>query len=115
MTEIFYDDDMLRVAGKLHASSIEWFPKVYTRSQIDRMVHVVLGISGESGELANVMKKINRERATFDEDAYHDLVLEAADILIYVLLFFSLIGADPMEAIIEKHNHNIGRFGGTGV
>ncbi len=60
-------------------------------------------VAGETGELANVVKKVRRGDFTIDE-AHTMLADEAADIVIYLDIFCANAGINLSEAIVNKFN-----------
>ena len=60
-------------------------------------------VSGETGELANVVKKIRRGDFTIDE-ARQSLADEAADIVTYLDIFCNNAGINLGKAVMEKFN-----------
>lgn len=96
-----------RLAEKAIQDSKLWFPK--TASNLS---HHVLGMCGETGELANLVKKI--ERGSLDPaqaTVRHQLVMENTDVLIYNLCVFGLLRADPLRAYNAVRAQNVQRFG----
>ena len=92
--------------------SRRWFPWLY-ETQRSALVHMTLGLAGESGELANLVKKANRdgtiESLTIDQaDAMAE---EATDVLIYTLLFMHAVGRLPGPWLRIKRARNEERFG----
>ena len=60
-------------------------------------------VAGETGELANFIKKVRRGDFTIDE-ARRDIAFEAADIVIYLDILCANAGIDLQEAIMTKFN-----------
>lgn len=112
MRPLHPNDDLGILANKIHEASAEWFPQIYKREDYEQIIHATLGVIGEAGELANVVKKANRSGWTDELNQW--AITEAADILIYVLLLFELLEADPFAAIEEKHAMNALRFSSNG-
>lgn len=104
---------MFEVSEMLLAASQRWFPQIYNRPPFDQLIHMVLGVTGEAGELANVVKKINRNRNETTEEMVEWLLTETADVMVYCLLIFALYDVDPMQIIAAKHQQNELRFGDT--
>lgn len=83
-----------------------WFP-----GEVQTLSHHTLALCGEVGELANLVKKI--DRGSLDSNSaivQHDLQSESADVLIYLLNIFGLLDIDPLKAYIEKRTFNDKRF-----
>lgn len=83
-----------------------WFP-----GQSQTLMHHTLALCGEVGELANIVKKIDRGSLTLESElVQHDLESESADVLIYLLNVFGLIKVDPLKAYTAKRVFNDKRF-----
>lgn len=92
--------------------SRRWFPWLY-ETQRSALIHMTLGLAGEAGELANLVKKANRdgsiESLTIDQaDAMAE---EATDVMIYALLFMHAVGRLPGPWLRIKRARNEERFG----
>lgn len=75
------------------------------------LVHHALALCGETGELANVIKKIDRGSLDIaTESAKIQLEGEATDVLIYLLNIFGILGIDPLRAYFKKREFNNERF-----
>ena len=103
-------DRLHELADKILQASQEWFPDIYTRDTLACLIHATLGVTGEAGELANYIKKINR-KGELDEHLLGAAIFEAADTIIYCLLFLAMLDVDPYDVIAEKHGMNELRFG----
>jgi NTP pyrophosphatase (non-canonical NTP hydrolase) len=84
--------------------SINWFPRAY-----EDPVHLVLGLCGEAGELANVVKKVHRGDATWDEQ-WDKFESEMADVLTYLLSIAASTGMDLEKVFNDKRLVNLERF-----
>jgi NTP pyrophosphatase (non-canonical NTP hydrolase) len=74
-------------------------------------MHHSLALCGEAGEIANIVKKIDRGSLNIgDEIVLHDLEGETADVLIYLLNIFGLLQVDPLKAYVAKRTFNDKRF-----
>lgn len=83
-----------------------WFP-----GQSQTLMHHTLALCGEVGELANIVKKIDRGSLTLESEIVrHDLESETADVLIYLLNVFGLLEVDPLKAYMTKRTFNDKRF-----
>lgn len=98
-----------------------WFP-----NNVEDLRHMILGLVGEAGEVANLMKKLDRGDFDLDELAplgrgnvnlsYRGLIAEeVVDVLIYALNIWNALGVDPDKILKAKNEYNEWRFGGTGV
>lgn len=79
----------------LHRSE-HWFPG----SHIDRLTvrnHLVLGLVGEAGEIANAWKKLARDG--FTEERWLHLHDEIIDTLIYLAMLGEELGVEWEEAL----------------
>lgn len=93
--------------------SKRWFPELYERLPRELVNHMTLGLAGEVGEAANIVKKLNRGvisgmAATAMEDLLRD---ELADVLIYLLLLAHATGTDLEDSVRAKQQTNEQRFG----
>jgi NTP pyrophosphatase (non-canonical NTP hydrolase) len=93
--------------------SHNWFPGVMGKDKIEDLKHHVLSLCGESGELANLVKKVDRGSLDFDAEVTQlDLADELTDVLIYVLNVAAILDVDLLQKYIAKRRRNIERFGG---
>jgi NTP pyrophosphatase (non-canonical NTP hydrolase) len=71
----------------------------------------LIGMSGETGELLNKLKKIKRGDFPLDKE---DVAEEVADVITYAFLLLSELGVDPEKAIMgkfEKVNQRLAKGG----
>lgn len=93
-----------------------WFPNA-----VGDLRHMALGLAGEAGEVANIVKKIDRGDFKWDDPMYSDATVresladEVTDVLVYVLNLYKIIGLDPDELLKSKTEYNRQRFGGRNV
>lgn len=73
-------------------------------------MHHFLGIVGETGEVAELIKKVQRGSKKF-ADVAPELEMELTDILIYLLGVAGILGFDLEEAYNVKREINVTRFG----
>lgn len=92
-------------AQQMIADSTEWFGK---ESAID-IIEKVLGLNGEAGEAADVIKKFLRGSLTWEE-AGPLFAEELVDVIIYVVICAKLINFDIVDGYIEKRQFNKERF-----
>ena len=112
---------LAELAAQQHKQSWRWFPNI-----AGDLKHHVLGLAGEVGEVANLVKKWDRgdfelgdsiqvERpyeTQFDEQTYREVIgEEVIDVLIYVLNICAVLGIDPDEILEMKNELNESRFG----
>ncbi len=62
--------------------------------------YYVVALAGESGEIANHLKKILRGDHELDAD---ELAEEAADAVTYGFLLLSTLGVDPEKVLLDKY------------
>jgi NTP pyrophosphatase (non-canonical NTP hydrolase) len=87
--------------------SKRWFPDV-----APSLPHHVLSLAGEVGELANLVKKIERGSLSFkDAKVRFDVAMEVTDVYIYLLNTAALLNIDLEQAYAVKRAENIRRFG----
>lgn len=71
----------------------------------EHLLHAALGIAGEAGEVADLIKKQQFTKNRASENFEEELLLELGDVLYYLDRLAQLHGyslADVMEANIEK-------------
>lgn len=90
--------------------SVAWFPQV-----VGDLYHHALSMSGEMGELCNVIKKVQRGDFGFDEPdpkcpGLTKIESEAADVFIYLMNFCGDMGVDLAKSYNLKRRHNAERF-----
>jgi NTP pyrophosphatase (non-canonical NTP hydrolase) len=87
-----------------------WFPHVYG-DRVSSLVHHALGLCGEAGEFANIVKKIDRGDLPFAGTAQDSLQEELVDVLIYVCTLADILGMNLAEGYNRKKDINRRRFG----
>jgi hypothetical protein len=99
------------LSARMRVDSEHWFPALHDgdTAGVPLFMHYTLGLAGEAGEVANVVKKLNRDGPTDDRMA--DLGAELADVLIYLLLLAGEVGIDLAGAYEAKRAVNVGRWG----
>lgn len=85
-----------------------WFPQIHALSTLELFHHVVLGLVGEAGEVANVVKKANRNHSLPDPAV---LGPELADVLVYLMHVAAVAGVDLEKEYWAKSEFNERRFG----
>lgn len=96
------------LANEMRRASEFWFPEVHARTSSDIRLHYTLGLAGESGEVANVVKKANRSGGRPNVD---DLAAELADTFTYLMLLANHEGIDLIAAYWAKREVCIERWG----
>jgi NTP pyrophosphatase (non-canonical NTP hydrolase) len=86
-----------------------WFPDTVKDGEIN--LHMLIyGICGESGEIADEMKKFIRGSRT-QEELVEKLGNESVDLFHYIALLWVVLGIDPGEVYAKLTEANEKRFG----
>lgn len=101
--------DLDAIQRRAIGDSRAWFPDVHATKQ-SAVVHFALGIAGEVGELVNIVKKVNRGSASWDDVAV-PIAHEMADVLIYLCDLATELGVDLATAVEDKREVLIERWG----
>ena len=101
----------LSVTAKLSLQAVEdskyWFP-----STSGNVPFITLAMCGEVGEVANVVKKIERGSLKIEDAATRfDLAMEITDVYTYFLVLAGTLGIDLEESYKVKRQQNAERFG----
>lgn len=97
-----------RQFDSLRQTTFAWSSPISEKDS-SALVHNVLSLAGEVGELANLVKKY--ERGDFSYDQLIELVPgELADVLIYLMKIAYQTGLDLEKAFIDKLAENEDRF-----
>lgn len=76
---------------------------IETDNEFRDLLHWVLGINGEAGEIAEKMKKIIRDKnGELSEDDKKELAKEVGDVLWYLAVFAHNLGV-PLEKIAQAN------------
>ncbi|MBR2137558.1 MAG: nucleoside triphosphate pyrophosphohydrolase family protein [Alphaproteobacteria bacterium] len=67
-----------------------------------RLDNAVAGLSGESGEIADLWKKIKFHQLAYDEEIKDKLIKELGDVCWYLCLAANALNV-PLNEIIEKN------------
>ncbi len=89
-------------------NSLKWFPEAFEKG-IDLNL-AVLGITGEAGECADILKKFLRGSIDRDE-MYRQLAIETVDVLHYLCMVWVALQVDVSEMYQWKTAVNEKRFG----
>jgi hypothetical protein len=90
--------------------SEKWFDDL-ENDCIYSIPYTVLALCGEAGELANIIKKIERGSLSWkDSGTKYDAVMESIDIFVYLLNFWALANVDPYKLHQTKRAINDKRF-----
>jgi len=79
------------------------------------MMHWVLGLNGEAGEVAEKLKKIIRDKnGEISEADKHELAKELGDVLWYLAVFahdlgvsFDAVAATNLQKLADRQNRNM--------
>jgi NTP pyrophosphatase (non-canonical NTP hydrolase) len=86
-----------------------WFPEV------QHLPHQVLSLAGEVGELANLVKKVDRGTDTFD-DLRHQMISELMDVFVYAFAAAALLGIKDLDQMYANtRNLNELRFNKSSI
>lgn len=102
--------------------SADWFPEAANAMATDptqrvrALVHHCLALSGEVGELANLVKKVDRGSVDLTGIVFlHDASEELVDVFIYVLNLAGILGVDLLQGYLKKRDKNVARFTKNGA
>lgn len=88
--------------------SERWFPEV-----AHDLAFMSLAICGETGEMANLVKKIVRGSTDY-QDSLPAIKSELVDVFVYLLMIAGVLNLDLEKAYEEKRTYNESRFGKKG-
>jgi len=100
-----YDSIIADIQKQCMEDSIAWFP-----NSANDLTALTLGMCGETGEFAEIVKKVARGSRILD-DAVPDLQEELVDVFIYVMNLAELLCVDMVAHYVDKREKNIARFG----
>jgi NTP pyrophosphatase (non-canonical NTP hydrolase) len=103
--------ELYLLGKKALEDSRRWFPQT-----AESVAFTVLALAGEVGEVANIVKKI--ERGTFkwgDAKVRFDLDMEVADVFTYLVLLAGQLNIDLLRIYDLKRTENERRFGAKDV
>ena len=103
----FAKGKLQELADEAMADSNRWFP-----GQAKSLAFNTLALCGEAGELANLVKKV--ERGSLDPSkatTRHEIAMEATDVFIYLLNIAAILGIDLERSYKLKRTENERRFG----
>lgn len=99
---------MQRSFDEAHATRFEW-SQAASEQQTQPLLYIALALAGEVGEIANIVKKLERGDYTYSQ-AMMLLEDEAADVLIYLLKLSYQTRIDLEQAFVAKLHKNRERF-----
>lgn len=101
------DMTLQEMAKQCDADSHRWFPKT-----ADNLAYMVLALNGEAGELANIVKKIERGSLDIkDASVRLHLMTETMDVLVYAMNVAALLHMDVEKVYKHVRAKNEERFG----
>jgi len=102
-----HDGPLWKLSQQAHEDSTRWFP-----NYAGDLVHMTLALCGEAGELANLVKKIQRGDLDIkDAETRYKVMMETTDVQTYVLAIAGLIGLDLDKSVQHIRGQNEARFG----
>lgn len=93
---------------RAHVGNVPFFEAI-TSNNLEALEHLLVCITGEVGELANVVKKVRRGDQSL-ENARPAILEESADIMIYIVKMANQIGFSLDDAFRAKLQINRERF-----
>lgn len=102
------------LAAEMRANSERWFQTLHADDAPIRLdVFYALGMAGEVGEVANLIKKLYRDgiEETIENNPGDSLGAELADVFTYLLLLADEVGIDLVAEYRKKAAFNEARWG----
>lgn len=93
--------DLTLIARQARWNSERWFPDLHARDAETIRLHYVLGMAGETGEVADLFKKIHTGKRDFETE-HDNIASELADVFTYLLLLADDCKIDLPEAFEAK-------------
>lgn len=107
MGEAKHDGPLMRLSQQALEDSKRWFPD----TAMDP-VHHSLGLCGEAGEVANIVKKLQRGSLNLkDANTRYQLMMEITDVQTYLFSLAGLLGLDLDKSVQHVRSENEKRFG----
>ena len=98
--------DLATMTRQMRADAETWFPALHQRDHMALVTAYTLGLAGEAGEVANEIKKLNRDVG----GERQNLPAELADVLTYLLLLADECNVDIEAAYRKKRTFNRDRW-----
>lgn len=92
-------------ADEYQTLALRTYPTMATHTRRENLTLSALGLTGESGEFADVVKKHIFHRHPFTDETSQKLYLELGDVLWYVAVAATTLGftlSEVMQANIDK-------------
>lgn len=100
--------DLDALLVQMQEDSIRWFGEETPKN----LTLHVLGLVGESGEVADILKKITRGSVDFNTPGIMEhLRTELIDVFIYLVMLFGATRTNVLEEYEKKRAYNEQRFG----
>jgi NTP pyrophosphatase (non-canonical NTP hydrolase) len=94
------ESDLFKLSMQAREDSKRWFGDSMAH---DDLGHMVLALCGEAGELANLVKKLQRGSLDLrDASTRHKVMMETTDIFVYLLNVAGILGLD-----LERSNEYV--------
>ena len=79
-----------------------------------QLLGAALGISGETGEVSDLIKKVIMQGKPFSDELKEKLIEEAGDILFYLTMLFDALGT-TLEKVKEKNQIKLSKRYSSGT
>ena len=104
-----------RLALQCRSDSQRWFPELQNGSEASMLAYNTLAMCGESGELANIVKKIQRGSLDLNDKAVRNMAAEELiDVFVYGFNIAGILKIDPQHVYDYKRAVNERRFNRNG-
>jgi|SRR5882724_2551730 len=108
------------LAAQCAKDSKEWFPEAANAASTNpeeltrALIHHSLAMCGEVGEVANLVKKVDRGTVDITNIVFqNDIHEELTDVFIYLLNLVALLKIDLLKEYMKKRDKNVKRFSRT--
>ena len=91
-----------------HKTNFPWDQSI-SENDLRMLEYLALALCGESGEVANAVKKVIRGDITYEQQR-EAVISEIVDVLIYVMKFAYQMGFDLETAYHQKMEYNESKF-----